>query len=104
MTTWFISRHPGAIEWAQHQGFDVDNWVPHLEPQLVQAGDTVIGILPVNLAADVCQRGAKYLNLTLDMPAHMRGRELTFDELCARGARLEPFHVAALNIELGNKK
>ena len=99
MATWFISRHPGAIEWARHQGLVVDHWVPHLDPQQIQAGDTVVGVLPVNLAADICHRGAQYLNLSLDLPVHMRGRELTFDELCALGARLEPFHVAAVDMK-----
>ena len=53
----------------------------------------MIGILPVNLAARVCERGARYLNLSLDLPADARGRELTADELERYGARLEAFEV-----------
>ncbi|MCX7627453.1 MAG: CRISPR-associated protein Csx16, partial [Methylophilaceae bacterium] len=91
MTVWFVSRHVGAVEWAQRRGIRVDRWVPHLEVSDVAAGDTVIGTLPINLAAEVCTRGAVYLNLSLELPPEARGRELTADELDAYGARLERY-------------
>jgi len=93
MATWFISRHPGAIDWATNQGLPIDRHVSHLDPTQVQTGDTVIGSLPVHLAAAVCQRGARYLNLSLDLPEHWRGRELSADELRQCKARLEGFDV-----------
>jgi len=92
-TTWFVSRHPGAVEWAARRGLIVDRLVAHLETAEVKEGDTVIGTLPVNLAAEICARGARYLNLSLDLPESARGRELTADELDLFGARLEPFVV-----------
>lgn len=92
-TTWFVSRHPGAVEWAARNGLTVDRQIAHLEIAEVRAGDTVVGTLPVNLAAEVCARGACYLNLSLDLPEAARGRELTTDELERFGARLEPFLV-----------
>lgn len=91
--TWFVSRHPGAREWAVRKGLHVDRHTAHLEIDEVKPGDTVIGTLPVNLAARVCARGARYLSLSLDLPEHARGRELTADELERFGARLEPFVV-----------
>lgn len=94
MTTWFISRHPGAIAWAAQQGLSVDRHAQHLDPAQVQAGDTVIGTLPVHLAAAVCSQGARFFNLSLDLPAHWRGRELSADELRQCHARLEAFHVS----------
>lgn len=94
MTTWFISRHPGAIDWARHQGLAVDVWLPHLDVNQVQAGDTVAGTLPIQLAARVCERGARYLHLSLDLPAELRGRELSAQDLVAASARLEAFLVA----------
>lgn len=93
MTTWFVSRHPGAIAWAAQQGLQVDCQVSHLETAQVQASDTVIGTLPVQLAAAVCQRGARYFNLSLDLPGNWRGRELSADELRQCKARLESFDV-----------
>lgn len=90
---WFVSRHPGAVEWAARTGLAVDRQVAHLDVGEVRRGDTVIGTLPVNLAAEVCARGARYLNLSLDLPEVARGRELTADELEHYGARLEAFLV-----------
>ena len=91
--TWFVSRHPGAIEWAKSQGLAIERWVAHLAPSEVEAEDTVIGTLPVNLAAEVCRRGARYLHLSVSMPAAWRGRELTADDLLQLGAQLEPYRV-----------
>lgn len=95
MTTWFVSRHPGAIEWATRQHLHVDCVVPHLDPTQVQPGDTVIGSLPVNLAAQVCASGAAYLHLALELPAGSRGQELTADDLERLGAQLESFEIHA---------
>ena len=96
MTTWFVTRHPGAVEWAARQGLHIDRHVAHLDPASIAPGDTVIGVLPVNLAARICERGAHYLNLSLDLPAEARGRELSADELERFGARLEAFEVRAM--------
>jgi CRISPR-associated protein Csx16 len=93
MTTWFVTRHRGAVEWAQRCGIDVDRWVVHFEPSDIGAGDVVMGTLPVNLAAEVCARGARYLNLSLDLPPEARGRELTAVDLDRYGAKLEEFVV-----------
>lgn len=95
MTTWIVTRHPGAVEWARQRGMSADRVAPHLDPQDVQAGDTVAGTLPVHLAAAVCRRGARYLHLSIDVPAAWRGRELSAAELDAANARLEPFLVGA---------
>lgn len=94
MTTFFITRHAGAIEWAARQGIVTDRQVMHLDTADVSAGDTVIGSLPVHLAAEICQRGARYFNLSLDLPAHARGKELSADELDAYNARLEAFEIS----------
>jgi CRISPR-associated protein Csx16 len=92
-TTYFVSRHPGAVEWARRQGLAVDHWLAHLDPAVVQPGDTVAGTLPIHLAAQVCAHGGRYLHLSLDLPAHLRGRELSVQDLDDAGARLEEFHI-----------
>ncbi len=93
MTTYFISRHPGAIDWAASQNIAVDQLIAHLNPAIVKAGDTVIGSLPVNLAAQVCTRGAAYWHLSLELPAELRGRELFADDLERLGAQIKQFSV-----------
>jgi CRISPR-associated protein Csx16 len=96
MTIWFISRHPGALEWMHKHGVAYDRHVPHVDPADIQPGDTVIGSLPVNLAAEVCARGAKYRHLSLELNAGDRGRELSADELDCYKARIENFSITRL--------
>ncbi len=97
MTTFFISRHPGAREWAKNQKLAVDSFVPHLDPTQVKPGDTVIGSLPVNLAAQVCAKGATYWHLSLELPAELRGQELTALDLTRLGACIKPFEIKPLD-------
>ena len=93
MTTYFVTRHPGARDWAEEEGIRVDDVIDHLETGLIQPGDTVIGSLPVNLAGEVCARGGVYLHLSLDLPPELRGRELSADQMRACGARIEGYVV-----------
>lgn len=91
MKTWFISRHPGALHWMQRNQIHFDEHITHLDTKLIQAGDKVIGSLPVNLAAEICEKGASYWNLSLQIPAEARGVELSADKLDEYSAKLEQF-------------
>lgn len=93
MTTYLITRHPGAKQWAEEEGIAVDSQLDHLEIDRVQAGDSVIGSLPVNLAAEVCAQGGRYFHLSLELPYDWRGRELTADDMRRFGARVEAFRI-----------
>lgn len=93
MTTYFVSRHPGARHWIARQSLSIDAMVTHLDVTAIRQGDTVIGSLPVNLAAAVCQGGARYLHVSLALPAAARGRELTADEMEGCGARIEEYQI-----------
>ncbi|MDP2783983.1 MAG: CRISPR-associated protein Csx16 [Sulfurimicrobium sp.] len=99
MTTYFVSRHPGAKEWVRLEGISVDAVVEHLDVSAIQSGDTVIGSLPVNLAAEVCAMGARYLHLTLELPFELRGRELTAEDMRRCGARVEDY-----SVQMGSQK
>ena len=96
MTTYFVSRHPGAVEWAAQQNFHVDALVAHLDPTQVQPGDTVMGSLPVHLAAQVCEHGGAYWHLSLALPAELRGRELTAADMQQMGAHVHPYQVESI--------
>ena len=91
MTTYFISRHLGAVEWAESEGFHIDQQLAHFDTSLVQAGDRVLGTLPVNLIAEVNARGGRYFHLTLNLPADMRGQEITAAAMREYGAVLQEY-------------
>lgn len=93
MATYFVSRHSGAREWARARELGVDHWVEHVDIAKVKFGDVVIGTLPVQLAAAVQEHGGRYLHLSIDLPAELRGRELSADQMDSAGARLEEYRV-----------
>ncbi|MCF6355147.1 MAG: CRISPR-associated protein Csx16 [Candidatus Polarisedimenticolaceae bacterium] len=93
MTTYFVTRHQGAVNWAKQQGIKVDQQTEHLDPGQIKQGDTIIGSLPVNLAADICRRGGRYLHLSLDLPQKLRGQELTAEDMIRCNARIEEFTI-----------
>ncbi len=98
MKYWFVSRHPGAIDWALQEGLvplDQMHEVKFsIDPkQDVREGDVVMGTLPVHLAAQVCAQGARYLHLAMDIPDQWRDMELTPLQMRSFGARLQEFVV-----------
>ncbi|MFT0213939.1 CRISPR-associated protein Csx16 [Pseudomonas sp. F1_0610] len=93
---WFVSRHPGALEWLATQQVIVDEVVPHLNVADVAKGDYVYGTLPINLVAEICAKGAFYLHLSLQIPAQWRGQELTLEQLKACQAHFQAFTASAL--------
>ncbi len=96
MTTFFVARHKGAVDWARRRGIEARH-VTHLDPETIKPGDTVLGTLPVSVAAQVCANGGRYVHLTLDTPPEHRGRELTADDMDAFGAVLEEYDVRKVN-------
>lgn len=92
MTSFFVSRHEGAVAWAAARGIAAVP-VGHLDLAQVGPGDVVIGTLPLHLAAGVCERGARFLALDMDLPADWRGRALSAAEMEACGARLTEYQV-----------
>lgn len=90
---YFVSRHQGARQWLEQQNIQVDKQVVHLKKEPLSPGDRVIGTLPLQMACWVCEQGAEYWHLSLDIPSGWRGKELTAAEMQACQARLERFHV-----------
>lgn len=93
MTTWFVTRHPAAVEWLAGQGVAVDRVAANLDPAVIVPGDRVIGTLPAHVAGEVCGRGGRYFHLAMDVPGSARGAELTVEEMVRSGARLEEYRV-----------
>ena len=93
MRTYFVSRHYGALDWFSQKGFTVDEHIRHLDPSVIEAGDIVIGILPIQLAAKVCEAGARYFHLEVEIPFELRGVELSSKDLDDYGAKLTEFKI-----------
>lgn len=93
MAVWFVSRHPGAITWAQKQDLTVDHWVTHLDVSKVKKGDRVIGVLPVAMAAAVCAKSARFFALNMKLQEKHRGKELTADEMSKLDCSLQEYFV-----------
>ena len=96
MTAFFVSRHAGALDWARRQGIEATR-IAHLDPAQIGAGDIVMGTLPIQLACAVCDLGARYLHLELDLPAEARGIDLSADDMDRFGARLTEFHIRRID-------
>lgn len=92
MTAFFVTRHPGALAWAESQGIRAQT-VAHLSADEVGPGDLVMGNLPIQLACAIIERGARYLHLELDVPAEARGRDLSAEDMKSFNARLTEFHI-----------
>lgn len=91
-----VSRHPGAIAWAQQQGIVFDQVLPHLSAGQVETGDRVYGTLPLPLAASVQEQGGEYWHLSLELAPAQRGVELDAATMTAAGARFERYEVRRL--------
>lgn len=96
MTVWFISRHQGAIDWVKQQGIQIDRFAEHLNVDDIQANDIVIGTLPIHLAAEVCQKGAQFYFLSINVMREQRGTELTCEQLVQQGCSIQPFFIEKL--------
>ena len=91
--TYSVTRHAGAIDWLKEAGYSEACQVSHFDPTVVKPGDLVVGVLPVQLAAIVCEQGGKYLHLEMNVPADRRGTEVSKDDMNAFGAKLSAFRV-----------
>lgn len=96
MATWFVSRHAGAIEWIKKQPVHIDRFVSHLDVNDIAEGDTVIGNVPLELAARICQKKAKLIGLTFSVSAGQRGKELTAQALNQLQCSLQEFRVESV--------
>lgn len=100
LSTTFVSRHPGAIDWAREEGLlhDEARIVADFDPETTAAGDLVIGTLPAQVAARICEHGGRYQHLSLDLSPELRGKELSAADMRACNARLEEFFIQRASV------
>jgi CRISPR-associated protein Csx16 len=102
--TYIITRHIGAAEWLRakcgHAAASVQV-IPHLAS--IDPGATYIGILPLGLAAEIVSGGGRVIGIDLpNLPADLRGKELTPAQMDAAGARLVEYRVTATIADLAS--
>ena len=85
---YFISRHTGAKEWIMEKGIVINKFIEHLNILDLEAGDTVIGSLPINIIANLTQKNIKYIHIELNVNIDQRGKELTKGDLNNLNAKL----------------
>ncbi|MFZ2560458.1 MAG: CRISPR-associated protein Csx16 [Candidatus Nanoperiomorbaceae bacterium] len=94
MTVYFITRHAGALAWAEQKKLHYDVHCEHLvDLELLKAGDIIIGTLPINMVYLLNVRGVRYIHLSLQIPPELRGVELNVEQLQACQATLEEYQV-----------
>lgn len=97
MMTYFITRHPGAVQWANAHNVSFDVHLEHLlSLDKLQSGDVVIGTLPINLISQINAMSVRYIHLSLQIPPELRGVELTVEQLKQCYATLKEFQVTKL--------
>lgn len=91
-----VTRHPGAAKWVQQLLARKVQTLEHLDPQDIVPGGNYYGVFPINLAAAICVTGAQCWAITMQLPAELRGKELTAEQLDALGATLVRYEAKAL--------
>ena len=99
--TTIVTRHPGAAEWMCKKGFEGVTAKPHFtdaDIAKICPGDTVVGILPINIVAEICAKGGRFIALNLTaLPAEFRGKELTATQMDEFGAELVEYTASRIN-------
>ena len=94
MTIYFVTRHVGALQWAKLNALHFDVHLEHLiDFDQLNQNDVIIGTLPINMVYMLNIKGIRYIHLSLEIPPHLRGIELTADQLTECKASLEAFSV-----------
>ena len=95
MRTLLVTRHPGAIQWIHDKGINISHHLDHLDTGDIRKGDVVIGVLPIHLAAEVCNRGGEYLHICMEVPPAERGKELSSQKMAQLHASLKRFEITS---------
>ena len=98
MTSIFVGRHSGAQQWIKQQHIHIDEYVDNLQMTQVHRGDSVYGILPLNIIAEIHRCGATFTHINMVVPPQYRGTELTAEQMDKFGAHLQSVTVQLRNV------
>ena len=88
-----VTRHPGLVEYLRELGLATENTVvvSHATPENV-AGKHVCGVLPHNLSCLT----ASFTEIPLNLPAELRGQELTVEQVRQYAGEPETYRVTKI--------
>ena len=89
-----VSRHAGAIDFVKKtMNYDGDVvFANHIDNEMIsslKSGDVVVGVFPMHIAAELNKNGVRTFSIVMNIPADMRGKELTADTMVRLGAKIE---------------
>lgn len=100
MKTIIVTRHAAAVEWLKAQNIEGEV-ISHLTDEMIDAmvyGDQIIGVLPINIAADICHRTGNPVGvLSMQVRPELRGKELTVKDMESCGITLQYYYVEKVN-------
>jgi CRISPR-associated protein Csx16 len=102
VTTYAITRHGGALDWIRSR-MAVDVVLAHLDDTPLAIGDVVVGLLPAHMAARLNAQGVRYIHLSMELPAALRGVELSAAQMDACAARLTELHITEIPHQTYNR-
>lgn len=95
-----VTRHIGIVsvikEMLKGTNFETVKVLPFWsdnDTKELKKGETVIGVLPVDIIADICEKGGNYYHLFLNIPQELKWKELTEEQVRNLKPRLEEFSV-----------
>lgn len=91
-----VTKHPAALEFLKRMGINDAAIYRHIDASLVNEDTTIIGNIPLHLAAKVKDVIAIEFH---SLPNNRRNDELTFAEMIQFGAHLKRYKVRRLSME-----
>lgn len=92
ITIYFVTRYAGALAWAVQNQLHFDYHLEHIKSiTLLKDGDIIIGTLPINIVYALNSQVVRYIHLALQIPAELRGQELSVGQLTQGQAMLQKY-------------
>lgn len=92
MSVVVVTRHPGLVDYLRTQGIDVECVRAHVTAEEIR-GKCVVGVLPMHLAAEA----KSVTEVTLNLTADQRGRELSYEEVAAAASDMVTYKVTRIS-------
>ena len=84
MTIYIVTRHCASREWILNNlPHSTDETIvqSHLDPNVIQQGDVVVGVLPLHIIAQIYDKGGTFYAFDIVIDKNLRGKELSKKDL-----------------------